>query len=78
MQQLGAKHLRISISWTRIFPSGDGNANQLGLEFYSAVIDSLLAAGIEPHVTVYHWDLPQVLTHILCKNTTHTFPCASD
>ncbi len=60
MQQLGIKKFRLSIAWPRIFPSGTGQVNKQGLEFYSRVIDALLAAGIEPHVTLYHWDLPQV------------------
>jgi beta-glucosidase/6-phospho-beta-glucosidase/beta-galactosidase len=60
MQQLGIKKFRLSIAWPRIFPSGTGQVNKQGLDFYSRVIDALLAAGIEPHVTLYHWDLPQV------------------
>jgi beta-glucosidase len=59
MQQLGARHFRLSVAWARIYPAGDGTVNQAGLDFYSGLIDALLAAGIEPHVTVYHWDLPQ-------------------
>ncbi len=60
MQSLGVKRFRMSIAWTRIYPQGDGNINQKGLDFYAGLINSLLAAGIEPHVTLYHWDLPQV------------------
>ena len=62
MQELGARRFRMSVAWPRVFPGGDGALNQPGLDFYSRVVDALLAAGVEPHVTVYHWDLPQVLT----------------
>ena len=61
MKTLGIKAFRMSISWPRIQPTGTGLPNQAGLDFYNAVIDSLLAAGIEPWITLYHWDLPQVL-----------------
>ncbi|KAL3135675.1 hypothetical protein ABBQ38_006148 [Trebouxia sp. C0009 RCD-2024] len=61
MKGLGIKAFRMSISWPRIQPTGTGVPNQAGLDFYNAVIDSLLAAGIEPWITLYHWDLPQVL-----------------
>ena len=61
MQSLGIKNFRLSISWPRIFPQGRGLPNPEGLKFYSDLIDALLAAGIEPHVTLYHWDLPQTL-----------------
>ena len=60
MQSLGVKRFRMSIAWTRIYPQGDGDVNQKGLDFYGGLINNLLAAGIEPHVTLYHWDLPQV------------------
>ena len=60
MKQLGIKAFRMSIAWPRIQPQGIGPPNQAGLEFYSAVFDALLAEGIEPWVTLYHWDLPQV------------------
>ena len=60
MQSLGVKRFRMSIAWPRIYPQGDGPLNQKGLDFYVGLITSLLAAGIEPHVTLYHWDLPQV------------------
>ena len=60
MKTLGIKAFRMSISWPRIQPTGTGLPNQAGLGFYNSVIDRLLAAGIEPWITLYHWDLPQV------------------
>lgn len=61
MKDLGLKAYRFSISWPRILPAGRGQANQAGLDFYSRLVDGLLAANIEPFATLYHWDLPQVL-----------------
>lgn len=59
--ELGLKAYRFSIAWTRIVPDGDGEVNPKGIEFYHGLIDALLAAGIEPIVTMYHFDLPQAL-----------------
>lgn len=61
MKSLGANAYRFSISWPRVFPNGTGEANPKGLDFYSRLVDELLAAGIEPFATLYHWDLPQAL-----------------
>ncbi|KAL0039349.1 hypothetical protein WJX79_004246 [Trebouxia sp. C0005] len=61
MKGLGIKAFRMSIAWPRIQPNGTGVPNQAGLDFYNSVIDSLLAAGIQPWITLYHWDLPQAL-----------------
>jgi len=61
MKQLGLKAYRLSISWSRVLPDGTGRVNEEGLAFYSALIDELLAAGITPWVTLYHWDLPYAL-----------------
>jgi beta-glucosidase len=61
MKLLGIKAYRFSISWARIFPNGRGKINQKGINFYSKLVDGLLAANITPFVTLYHWDLPQAL-----------------
>jgi beta-glucosidase len=61
MKALGASSYRFSISWPRIFPQGAGAANIKGLDFYDRLVDDLLANGIEPFATLYHWDLPQTL-----------------
>jgi beta-glucosidase len=61
MKRLGLKAYRFSIAWPRIYPQGRGSINQAGIDFYARLIDALLAAGIEPYLTLYHWDLPQAL-----------------
>ena len=57
MSELGLDAYRFSISWPRVIPSGHGDVAAAGLDFYSRLVDELLAAGIEPYVTLYHWDL---------------------
>jgi beta-glucosidase len=61
IKSLGAGAYRFSISWPRIFPQGAGAPNAKGLDFYSRLVDELLANGIAPFATLYHWDLPQAL-----------------
>ena len=61
MADLGLNAYRFSIAWTRILPAGRGQVNQAGLDFYSRLVDALLAADIQPFITLYHWDLPQAL-----------------
>ena len=61
MRDLGLGAYRFSISWPRVVPDGVGRTAQAGLDFYDRLVDQLLAAGIEPYVTLYHWDLPQAL-----------------
>src|SRR5260221_2933756 len=61
MKALGVKAYRFSIAWPRVFPEGAGSPNPKGLDFYHRLLDELLANGIEPFATLYHWDLPQTL-----------------
>ena len=61
MQELGIPAYRFSVSWPRILPQGRGAVNPKGLDFYDRLVDGLLEAGITPFVTLYHWELPQVL-----------------
>ena len=59
MRELGLQAYRFSLAWPRIQPGGSGGFNQRGLDFYSRLVDQLLAAGVAPIATLYHWDLPQ-------------------
>ncbi len=61
MRELGIRHYRLSLSWPRIYPKGDGALNQAGLDFYRRLVDSLAENEITPWVTLFHWDLPQAL-----------------
>lgn len=61
LKELGVDSYRFSLSWSRLLPEGCGRVNQAGIDHYDRLIDDLLEAGIDPMVTLYHWDLPQVL-----------------
>ena len=61
MKDYGLKICRFSIAWSRIFPTGTGQPNQKGIDHYRKFAEALLAAGIQPYCTLYHWDLPQPL-----------------
>lgn len=60
-QEIKLSHYRFSISWPRVFPTGSGQVNKAGLAYYDKVVDGCLARGLEPWITLYHWDLPNVL-----------------
>lgn len=61
MRGMGLEAYRFSIAWPRVIPAGTGAVNAKGLDFYDRLVDGLLAAGIKPFATLYHWDLPQPL-----------------
>jgi beta-glucosidase len=61
IKQLNIPNFRFSISWPRILPQGTGEVNQLGIDHYNQVIDYCISQGVEPWITLYHWDLPQAL-----------------
>jgi len=61
MKEIGLQAYRFSVSWPRVLPDGAGATNPRGLEFYDRLIDELLKAGIEPWLTVFHWDYPLAL-----------------
>jgi beta-glucosidase len=61
VKQLNIPNFRFSISWTRVLPNGTGEINHAGIDYYNRVIDYCISQGIEPWVTIYHWDLPQIL-----------------
>jgi len=76
MKQLGLKAYRFSISWPRILPTGRGNINKQGLDFYDRLVDGLLESNITPFATLYHWDLPQALEDEggwVVRSTAETF-----
>jgi beta-glucosidase len=64
MKAMGLKAYRMSVAWPRILPEGFGRVNSKGLDFYDLLTDELLAAGITPYVTLFHWDLPYELFQI--------------
>jgi beta-glucosidase len=61
IKELNIPNFRFSISWPRIMPTGSHPINQAGIDYYNKIIDSLLSSGIEPWITLYHWDLPHEL-----------------
>ena len=58
MKELGVPNYRMSIAWPRVIPDGTGEISAAGLDFYDKLVDELLANGVKPHVTLYHWDTP--------------------
>ncbi|MGY2065792.1 GH1 family beta-glucosidase [Blastococcus sp. SYSU DS0619] len=61
MAELGLSAYRFSVAWSRVLPEGAGRVEQRGLDFYRRLVDELLSAGVDPWLTLYHWDLPQAL-----------------
>jgi len=63
MKELGIKAYRFSISWPRVIPGGAGTVNAKGLDYYDRLVDALIQAGVEPWITLFHWDYPLALYH---------------
>lgn len=61
MREIGLRAYRFSLSWARLLPEGTGKVNEAGVRFYDALIDALLENGVEPYITLHHWDLPYAL-----------------
>ena len=61
LKEMNLNAYRLSIAWPRVIPDGSGKVNAKGLDYYDRLVDALLAEGIRPFVTLYHWDLPQAL-----------------
>jgi beta-glucosidase/6-phospho-beta-glucosidase/beta-galactosidase len=61
MKKMGLQAYRFSMDWSRLLPEGTGRVNEVGVKFYSDLIDELLANGVEPFITMYHWELPYEL-----------------
>ena len=61
LQRMGVRHYRFSVSWPRLIPEGTGRLSRTGMDFYDRLVDGMLARGIAPHCTLYHWDLPYEL-----------------
>ncbi len=61
MKKMGLQAYRFSMDWSRLLPEGTGRVNEAGVKFYSDLIDELLANGVEPFITMYHWELPYEL-----------------
>ncbi len=73
---LGVDAYRFSIAWPRVQPQGQGQWNEEGIGFYDRLVDRLLARGVQPHATLYHWDLPQALQDLggwAVRDTAHHF-----
>lgn len=64
MSELGLNAYRFSTSWSRVLPNGRGQVNQKGLDYYRRLVDLLLARGITPFITLFHWDTPQALQEL--------------
>jgi beta-glucosidase len=76
MSSLGVDAYRFSMSWPRVQPAGKGAWNEAGFDFYARLLDALEEKGIAPHLTLYHWDLPQALQDEggwLARDTAHRF-----
>lgn len=76
MRELGLSGYRFSIAWPRVQPDGRGAVNAAGLGFYDRLVDELLAAGVQPWATLFHWDLPQPLEDAggwMSRDTAHRF-----